>query len=197
MKELCFATNNIHKIEEVRQIVKPDFLILSLRDIGCFDELSETGQTLEANSLQKAGYIVHKYNIPCFADDSGLEVEALNGEPGVFSARYAGEQKNDQDNISLLLKKLNGIHNRKARFRTVITLADKKGFKNFEGVISGAILNEPRGRGGFGYDPVFLPEGYHLTFAEMSAEEKNAISHRALAMQKLSQFLRENPLGPY
>ena len=192
MKELCFATNNKHKIEEVRSIIEPDFRILSLRDIGCHDELPETGLTLEANSLEKAQYVFSKFSIPCFADDSGLEVDTLNGAPGVFSARYAGDHKNDGDNTALLLSNLAGKENRAAQFRTVISLLEEKGKYIFGGTIKGSIIHEKRGNNGFGYDPVFVPEGYSLTFAEMPSEQKNAISHRAIAVKKLCAFLIRN-----
>lgn len=195
MKEICFATNNQHKIEEVRAIIGSDFRILSLREIGCHEELPETGETLEANSRQKAEYVFSKYNIPCFADDSGLEVAALNWAPGVFSARYAGEQRNDNDNIDLLLRNMSDSEDRVARFRTVITLIGMQGVHAFEGIIEGTITRERRGNGGFGYDPVFIPDGYDVTFAQMSPAQKNAISHRAVAVQKLAVFLKKNWVG--
>lgn len=188
---LVAATNNQHKISEIRPLIGPDFRILSLDDIGCRDELPETQNTLEGNSLQKAAFVYDRFHVPCFADDTGLEVEALNGAPGVFSARYAGEQKNSDDNIRLLLRTLAPHLNRKARFRTVITLV---GLENeplvFEGVVHGTILHEKRGTAGFGYDPVFQPDGFSITMAEMSLEEKNRISHRALAVKKLVAYLR-------
>lgn len=192
MKEICFATNNQHKIEEVRSIIKPDFRILSLKEIGCREELPETGETLEANSRQKAEYVFSKYHVPCFADDSGLEVAVLNWAPGVISAMYAGEQRSDNDNIDLLLRNMVGKEDRHARFRTVITLIGGNGVNAFEGIINGAIIHKKTGAGGFGYDPVFIPEGHSLTFAEMSPEQKNSISHRAIAVQKLSAFLKVN-----
>lgn len=195
MKEICFATNNQHKIEEVRAIIGSDFRILSLREIGCHEELPETGETLEANSRQKAEYVFSKYNIPCFADDSGLEVAALNWAPGVFSARYAGEQRDDNDNIDLLLRNMSDSEDRVARFRTVITLIGMQGVHAFEGIIEGTIITERRGSGGFGYDPVFIPDGYDVTFAQMSPAQKNAISHRAVAVQKLAVFLKKNWVG--
>jgi XTP/dITP diphosphohydrolase len=191
MRELCFATNNAHKLEEVRAIVHSDVNILSLADIRCHDELQETQLTIEGNSLQKATFVFNKFNISCFADDTGLEVPALNGAPGVFSARYAGEQKNNDDNINLLLKNLDGVPNREARFRTVITLIDKSGTYVFEGILNGSILMDKRGAGGFGYDPVFMPHGHTKSLAQMTAEQKNAISHRAIAMNKLCSFLTE------
>lgn len=191
MKSLCFATNNRYKTEEIRALLGPFFLLKNLKDIGCSEELPETQPTIEGNALQKATYVFDHYAVSCFADDTGLEVEALNDEPGVFSARYAGEQRNDQDNIKLLLTKLASHTNRKARFKTVISLVCKEQVISFEGVIYGAIVAEPRGSNGFGYDPVFMPDGFEKTFAEMDLAEKNLISHRALAVKKLINFLRE------
>lgn len=191
-KALCFATNNIHKLEEVRQILVSDFLILSLEDIHCKDELPENQATLEGNSLEKANYIFNHFNIPCFADDTGLEVNALNGAPGVYSARYAGAQRKSEDNVNLLLENLKGEKNRTAQFRTVITFVDKDLVKSFEGIITGTITDHARGIKGFGYDPVFQPDGHAETFAEMSLEQKNKLSHRAKAIQKLAYYLMEN-----
>lgn len=193
MREICFATNNKHKLEEVRSILGPDFRVFSLNELSFNEELPETKNTFEENSLQKAEYLFNHFKMPCFADDSGLEVEALNGEPGVFSARYAGNHKNDEDNIQLLLKKLTGKSNRRAQFRTVITFIDQQGHHHFfEGVIKGTIIDEKKGSSGFGYDPVFIPEGYTKTFAQMDSFEKNAISHRSIAVKKLAKFLVEN-----
>ncbi|HET9486619.1 MAG TPA: RdgB/HAM1 family non-canonical purine NTP pyrophosphatase [Chryseosolibacter sp.] len=186
------ATNNQHKISEIRPLLEPDFRILSLEDIGCYDELPETESTLEGNSLQKAAFVHARFHLPCFADDTGLEVKALNGAPGVFSARYAGAQKNSADNIALLLKNLSGEANRQARFRTVITLIGLNGVQKFEGAVDGLILEEGRGTGGFGYDPVFQPVGYTKTMAEMTLDEKNTISHRALAIKKLVHYLNHH-----
>lgn len=191
--QLCFATNNLHKIAEVQQLIGKQFHILSLSEIGCQDELPETGSTLQENSAQKAEYIWQKFRIPCFADDSGLEVEALGNAPGVHSAYYAGLPRNDTQNIALLLEKLQGISNRKAQFRTCITLITAKGKWQFEGIVKGTILHTPTGTQGFGYDPIFLPEGYSKTFAEMSTQEKNAISHRAMAIKKLVSFISTHP----
>ncbi|WP_276373330.1 RdgB/HAM1 family non-canonical purine NTP pyrophosphatase [Chryseolinea sp. H1M3-3] len=189
--KLCFATNNKHKLEEAKDIAGKNFEIVSLEEINCFEELPETRPTLEGNSLQKAEYVFQKYNVPCFADDTGLEVEALHGEPGVFSARYAGEHKNSGDNIALLLKNLGNNLNRKARFRTIITLIglEEKPLY-FEGEVPGIITAELRGKSGFGYDPIFIPEGYDKTYAEMSLQEKSLLSHRAIAVKKLEQYLR-------
>lgn len=192
MTEVLFATNNRHKIEEVRSILGPDFRIPGLSDINFTEELPETRETLEGNAEQKARYIFDKFGMACFADDSGLEVESLNGEPGVRSARYAGPHGDSGENINLLLKNLEDVADRSARFRTVIALIDKNGdVKLFEGVIRGTILTGRRGTSGFGYDPLFVPEGYALTFAEMSPTMKNSISHRALALNKLVTHLKE------
>lgn len=190
MVELCFATNNQHKIEEISQMLGKAFKILSLKDIGCAEELPENQHTLEGNSLEKAKYVFEKYEHACFADDTGLEVDALNGKPGVLSARYAGNQKNSDDNIDLLLKDLKGVSKRSARFRTVITLITPNGIHQFEGKVEGYILNERRGHHGFGYDPVFIPEGFNETFAELPLDRKNAISHRGMAFRKLVEHLK-------
>jgi XTP/dITP diphosphohydrolase len=186
---LCFATNNKHKIEEVELAIKNKITILSLNDIGCFEELPETRDTLEGNSLQKAEYVHQHFNVPCFADDTGLEVEILNNAPGVYSARYAGDHKNSENNIDLLLKNLTGLSNRKAQFRTIITLIGLDKFYTFEGIVKGDISHERKGTGGFGYDSVFIPEGFNRSFAEMTLEEKNTMSHRGIAVAKLISFL--------
>jgi XTP/dITP diphosphohydrolase len=188
--ELVFATNNAHKLSEVRAIAGARFSIISLKKLGCFDEIPETGVTLTANALQKAKYIHDRFQCNCFADDTGLEIEALDGRPGVYSARYAGEHCSFQDNIQKVLRELQGATNRKACFKTVIALIldDKNYF--FEGKIDGEIIETEKGMEGFGYDPVFKPLGYDKTFAEMSESEKNSISHRALATQKLNDFLQ-------
>jgi len=189
-KTLCFATNNAHKLEEIQAILGDSFNLLSLKDINCNEELPETGNTLEANSLQKAQYLYDHYQVNCFADDSGLEVNALNGEPGVYSARYAGEQRSHADNINLLLKNLEGKSDRSAQFRTVITLIQDGKISQFEGAIKGQIIEDQRGTDGFGYDPIFMPDNFDRTFAEMSLEEKGKISHRAKAFEKLIFFLK-------
>lgn len=195
MKKVCFATNNENKVKEVWPLLQPDFLLLSLAEIGCHEELAETSDTLEGNSLQKANYVFHKYHIPCFADDTGLEVEALHGAPGVYSARYAGPQRNSQDNIDLLLKNMEGIANRKACFRTVITLVGLDAEPIFfEGRVDGMIETSTRGVDGFGYDPVFIPEGRSQTFAEMTLAEKNSLSHRARAVKNLVGYLRKKKI---
>jgi XTP/dITP diphosphohydrolase len=191
---LCFATNNQYKLEEIRVMLGPDFQLTGLEEIGCLEELAEEQNTLEGNSYQKAEYVFNKYGVACFADDTGLEVEALNGAPGVISARYAGEQRSSIDNINLLLKNLKGVSNFKARFRTVITLITPAITKQFEGIVEGEITDQLRGEGGFGYDPVFIPTGFSKTLAEMTIEEKNKISHRAQAFNKLVEFLKENKL---
>ena len=189
--KICFATNNKDKLAEVRHIINENIQILSLKEINCYEELPETRNTLEGNSLQKAEYIFEKYNIPCFADDTGLEVEALGGAPGVYSARYAGEHKNSEDNIDLLLENLRGKSNRSAHFRTVISLIDVKNSPVFfEGMIVGNIVLERRGSFGFGYDPVFMPQGYTRTFGEMAIHEKSKLSHRAIAVKKLEDYLK-------
>lgn len=192
---LCFATNNKHKLEEANDIIGPSIHIVSLEDINCSEELPETRDTLQGNSLQKAEYIFIHYKVPCFADDTGLEVEALEGAPGVYSARYAGEHKSSSDNVSLLLKNLESKSNRRARFRTVITLL---GVENdavfFEGIVTGSITTEQRGVSGFGYDPVFIPDGYEKTYAEMTLQEKSSFSHRAIALKKLEHYLRNLPI---
>ena len=187
--KLCFATNNAHKLEEIQAILGDSFELLSLKDINCTKELPETGNTLEANSLQKAQYLYDHYQVNCFADDSGLEVHALGGEPGVDSAHYAGPQRSHADNINLLLKNLTDETDRSAQFRTVITLIQNGKVSQFEGSIKGQIISELRGNEGFGYDPIFIPEGYTTTFAEMSLAEKGKISHRAKAFGKLVAFL--------
>ncbi|MBL7875480.1 MAG: non-canonical purine NTP diphosphatase [Cyclobacteriaceae bacterium] len=192
---LCFATNNQHKIKEVQALLGSDFTLVGLADIGCTEELAEDQTTLEGNSLQKANYVFDRYHVSCFADDTGLEVEALRGAPGVYSARYAGQQRNAFDNMKLLLENLRDSKNRKARFRTVITLREPSGQLQFEGILNGAIIGEPRGAEGFGYDPVFLPEGYTKTLAEMALNEKNTISHRARAIEKLVTHLKQRNLS--
>jgi XTP/dITP diphosphohydrolase len=191
MHLLVAATNNKHKIEEICQALGDRLAIRTLNEIGCYDDLPETQNSLEGNSLQKARYVFEHYHLPCFADDTGLEVESLNGEPGVYSARYAGEQRNSNDNIDLLLQKLEGRTNRKARFRTIVTLVEVSGVITFEGIVKGEIIRERRGSSGFGYDPVFLPDGSGKTLAEMTLEEKNEISHRGVAIRKLADYLLE------
>jgi XTP/dITP diphosphohydrolase len=186
---VVIATNNRHKLEEIQFALRDRFVLRTLQDIGCHEELAEDQDTIEGNSFQKAVYVHKNYNVDCFADDSGLEVEALNGAPGVISAHYAGPQRSHDDNIELLLKNLSGKSNRRARFKTVITLIWKENVHTFDGIVNGTILTSRRGTNGFGYDPVFLPEGFSKTLAEMTMEEKNQISHRAIAVRKLANFL--------
>lgn len=192
--QICFATNNTKKLEEIRRALGVEWQVLSLEEVGCHEELPETGETLEANSAQKANWVWDHYKIACFADDTGLEVEALGGEPGVYSARYAGPQRSNEANMQLLLQKLQAKQNRSARFRTVLTYRSAGGQWQFEGEVKGTIIEEGRGTQGFGYDPVFVPEGHSSTFAEMSLDEKNSMSHRARAMKKLVDFLQQNPV---
>ncbi len=187
--KLVFATNNEHKIKEIREMLSEKFILVSLDQIGCSDDIPETSDTIEGNASQKARYIYEKYGLNCFADDTGLEVEALNMEPGIYSARYAGPQRNSEDNIDKLINELDKIKNRKARFRTVISLIIDGKETLFEGIVNGNILEERKGKKGFGYDPIFQPEGYNLSFAEMDLNEKNKISHRGRAIEKLISFL--------
>ena len=191
MQQLVFATNNAHKLEEVAAKIEGKIKLLNLTDIGCIEEIDETGATFRENASLKSRFIYDKYHINCFGDDSGLEIEALNGEPGVFSARYAGEHGNHAANIDKTLAALKNITNRKANFRTVISLIWNGDEYFFEGVINGTIRNERIGTAGFGYDPIFQPDGYTKTFAEMSLAEKNKISHRAIAMADLLDFLKK------
>ena len=189
MKKIVFATNNAHKLEEVRDILKDKIQVLSLKEIGCVDDIAETAETLEANAEIKARYIFDKFGVDCFADDTGLEVEALNGKPGVYSARYAGEPSDSTKNVKKILTEMEGVENRNAQFRTVICLMEEGECYFFEGIIKGKIALTPTGESGFGYDPVFIPEGYDRSFAELTSEEKNSISHRALAVKKLNDYL--------
>ena len=213
MKKIVFATNNQHKLSEIRAILGDAFEVVSLADIGCHEDIPETGTTLEENALMKAEYIYNKYHLSCFADDTGLEVEALDGAPGVYSARYAameatvpagfpaGISHDSEANMARLLRKLANNNNRKARFRTVIALIEKKDVcpcgctsiklvHKFEGIVNGEITQEKSGAEGFGYDPIFRPDGYDKTFAELGADIKNQISHRARATQKLAEYLK-------
>ncbi|MDR3046053.1 MAG: non-canonical purine NTP diphosphatase [Bacteroidales bacterium] len=186
---LVFATHNQHKTDEIRHIIGNHFTIQNLKDIGCFEEIEETTNTLQGNALLKAQYVFNKYGINCFSDDTGLEIEALNGAPGVFSARYAGEPCSFEDNMNKVLKELKGITNRKASFKTVIALILDGNQYFFEGAIEGCITTEKMGIAGFGYDPIFLPQGYSKTFAALGDDDKNKISHRAMAVHKLINFL--------
>lgn len=191
MKNIVFATNNKNKLREIRDIVGSKYNILSLSDINCHEDIPETADTIEGNALLKARFVKEKYGYDCFADDTGLEVEALDNRPGVYSARFAGEECNFENNINKLLSELEGIENRKARFRTVIALIKGDTEEEFEGVIYGNISYERHGEGGFGYDKVFVPENYEKTFAEMLPEEKNSISHRAKATRLLIEYLNK------
>lgn len=201
--KIVFATNNQHKLQEIRDILGSEFEIVSLKDIGCDVDIPETGNTLEENAMQKAQYVYDHYNLSCFADDTGLEVEALNGEPGVHSARYAeGTDHDSEANMAKLLRNLEGKDNRKARFRTVIALIQKqdvcpcgctsiKKVNRFEGIVDGSIATEKHCSAGFGYDPIFVPEGYDKSFAELGESIKNGISHRARAVAKLAEYLKQ------
>lgn len=189
--ELVFATNNQHKLKELQAILGKRFTLLSLADIGCNEEIPEDEPTLEGNASQKAYYIFNKFGRNCFADDTGLEIEALNGEPGVYSARYAGESKSSEANMDKVLEKLLKINHRNARFRTVISLVIDGNEKQFEGIVEGKMLKEKKGNSGFGYDPIFQPAGFEKSFAEMNLVEKNRISHRGRAVEKLVNYLNE------
>lgn len=190
MTELIFATNNLHKLNELSKLAGDNFHLLSLNDINCTDDIPETADTLEGNAALKARFIWEKFEKNCFADDTGLEVEALNGQPGVYSARYAGEDQNSEANLSKLLQDMVCVTNRKARFRTVICLILNGKESYFEGIVNGVLLAERHGEEGFGYDPIFVPEGYDQTFAEMDMGLKNSMSHRGRATEKLLQFLK-------
>jgi XTP/dITP diphosphohydrolase len=191
MSDLVFATGNSHKVQEAAALLEGAFRIISMAELGCQEELPEDQPTLEGNALQKARYLHQYYKVDCFSEDTGLEVDALDGAPGVYSARYAGPGRSAEDNMALLLERLQGQAHRHARFRTVIALILEGQEYLFEGVAQGTIAHEKRGGQGFGYDPVFIPEGCDRSFAEMSAAEKNAISHRAKAVAKLKAFLLE------
>lgn len=190
IQKLVFATNNAHKTEEVAKILAPNYKVLNLKDINCLVDIPETGDTFAENATLKSSYVFENFGLDCFADDSGLEVEALNNEPGIYSARYSGI-KDDVTNLQLLLKNMEGETNRRARFKTVISLLKNGENHLFEGVIEGTIRTAASGTKGFGYDPIFQPDGYDITFAEMDMTEKNKISHRALAMQQLIEFLKK------
>lgn len=188
--KICFATNNRNKLEEIQQILGDSFEILSLKDIGCFDDIAEPHETLEENSAEKAEYIYTRYQIPVFADDTGLEIAALNGAPGVYSARYGGPERSAERNMAKVLGELEGATDRSAQFRTIMTYIDESGTFQFEGIVKGRIISERRGEGGFGYDPIFIPDGYDQTFGELPASEKNQISHRVRSLSKLVEFLK-------
>jgi XTP/dITP diphosphohydrolase len=192
MNKLVFATNNANKLAEVRSILEPQYTIISLKDLNCNDEIPETANTLQGNALLKANYIHNKFGLSCFADDTGLEVEELDGQPGVYSARFAGEENNSLNNMNKVLSLLGDKKNRKACFKTVIALKLDNSTLFFEGKIEGDIALIPKGDSGFGYDPIFIPEGYHLSFAQLTAEEKNQISHRRMAINKLIDYLQQD-----
>ena len=187
--QLVFATNNLNKLKEVQSLIPQKIKLLSLQDIGCFEDVPETQDTIEGNAIQKAEYIKEHYGYDCFADDTGLEVETLNGEPGVYSARYAGEQRDANNNMDLLLKKLKSKANRQAQFKTVIALHLNDKLESFTGICKGEITKEKHGNQGFGYDPIFRAEGYTKTFAEISLDEKNQIGHRGKAVILLVDYL--------
>ena len=187
--QLVFATNNLNKLKEVQLALPDNIKLLSLSDIGCFEDIPETQETIEGNAIQKAEYIKTRYGYDCFADDTGLEVEALNGAPGVYSARYAGKQRNSEDNMNKLLYELENSNDRSAQFITIIALHLNDRLEVFEGICKGEIMTEKQGENGFGYDPIFKPKGFNKTFAELTLEEKNTISHRGIAVKKLISFL--------
>ena len=189
--KICFATNNPNKLEEIKSLLSSEFEIIDLKTLGVMEELPETHETIEENSLEKAEYVFQNYGTPCFADDSGLEVRALKGAPGVYSAMYAGPQRSHGDNVNLLLKELGEIEDRSAQFKSVITYIDENGHHVFEGISKGEITKDPKGSKGFGYDPVFIPEGDSRTYAEMTMDEKNQTNHRARAFKKFVSFLSE------
>jgi len=189
--QLVFASNNPNKIKEIQQLVPSEIQILSLTDIGCTADIPETADTIEGNAIVKANYVTEHYGYPCFADDSGLEIDILNGEPGVYSARYAGIQKDDNENMNLVLTKLKNESNRKANFKTVIALNINGQQHLFTGIITGEIIEDKKGTNGFGYDPIFVADGYAKTFAELSMEEKASISHRGKAVKQLLEFLHK------
>jgi len=188
MKKIVFATNNAHKLDEVRAILGEEYCVLGLHDIGCDEDIPETSDTLDGNAEIKARFVKDKYGYDCFADDTGLEVEVLDGAPGVYSARYAGPGHDSEANMTLLLHNMKGKDNRNARFRTVICLIEGSSMKKFEGIVNGTIIEKRKGNNGFGYDPVFVPEGFDRTFAELTPEEKNGISHRGRAVVRLSEY---------
>lgn len=192
MKTICLATNNKHKVEELQQLLGKEFEVITLDQIGCFDEIEETGDSFEDNSKIKAKYIFDRYRIDCIADDSGLEIDAIDGRPGIFSARYAGLHGDHSANIKKVLDELGNSENRSARFRTVITTIIDGKLNQFEGIVNGKITLAPAGIGGFGYDPVFIPEGYQNTFAELSSDIKNKISHRGKAIERMLKTIKDS-----
>jgi len=190
MNTLCFATNNQGKLKEIQALLGNTFQLKSLLDIGCTEDIPETGATIEENSKLKAQYVWENYGVNCFADDTGLEVTSLNNEPGVFSARYAGSACIAKDNMNLLLKNLSALNDKTARFKTIVTLVQGGDYRQFEGIVEGTIIEEKRGQNGFGYDPIFVPNGHSKTFAEFEIEDKNNISHRGKAIRALIAFLQ-------
>lgn len=190
--KICFATNNANKLKEIRQILGEGFEIVSLQEIGCHEELPETHETLEENSAEKAEHVYARYQVPVFADDTGLEVDALNGEPGVYTAMYAGDDRDANRNMQKVITGLEGKSDRSAAFRTIITYIDESGSYAFEGKVDGQIADQQQGAKGFGYDPIFIPQGYSETFAELPSAEKNKISHRKRAIEKLVDFLKSS-----
>lgn len=189
MNKIIFSTNNRHKLEEVRQILRKKYEVFGLQDIGFDGDIPETGKTLEENALIKSRFVNEHFNVDCFSDDTGLEIDALSGRPGVYSARYAGEEGNAEKNIEKVLAELEGVESRAARFKTIISLIINKEEYFFEGIVEGRIITERKGAEGFGYDPIFVPDGYNQTFAEMADKQKNKISHRGKAVDKLTKFL--------
>lgn len=189
MRQIVFATNNAHKLEELREILGAQFQVLSLKEIGCHEDIPETAETLEGNAEIKARYVKEHYGYDCFADDTGLEVTALGGAPGVYSARYAGPAHDSKANVELLMENMEGVDDRSARFRTVIALIEGDRLSLMTGIVNGTIITAQRGNDGFGYDPIFMPDGFDTTFAEMSMHEKNKISHRGRAVEKLKNYL--------
>lgn len=192
MNKLIFATNNKHKVDEIRHLLDSAYDVCSVGDLNFYDDIPENQTTLEGNALEKARFVYQKFGLSCFADDTGLEIDALDGEPGVFSARYAGEDKDSMKNIKKVLEKMEGVGNRRARFRCVIALIINDKEYIFEGIVNGNILREPVGEGGFGYDSIFEADGYNVSFAQMTLSEKSKISHRGKAIEKLVDFLRKN-----
>jgi len=192
--QIVFATSNPNKIKEINQILPENITIIGLKDIGCIEDIPETQPTIEGNAIQKAQYVYDNYGVNCFAEDTGLEITALDGDPGVYSARYAGEQRSADDNMNKAMDKLKDQSDRSARFKTVIALIIDGSITTFEGIVDGTIITEKRGKGGFGYDPIFMPDGYYETFGELSSSEKNKISHRARATNKLIDYLSANSL---
>lgn len=189
--EICLASNNQHKIEELKQLLGNEFIVNTLNDIGCFEDIEETGTTFEENSKIKSDFVYNNFHINCISDDSGLEIDALDGRPGVYSARYSGVHGDHEANITKVLTEMQGVEKRTARFRTVISLNLDGETTQFEGVVEGSINHKPTGTDGFGYDPIFVPLGYETTFAQMASHQKNLISHRAVAIKKLVPYLKQ------